>query len=401
MKFSNRILKLNESPIRKLYPYAYAAEARGKKVYYLNIGQPDLPTPSCFHDAIKSYQKDTVSYSPTRGESSLLKSVINYYKANSIDLSTDHLLVTNGGSEALLFALSILCDAGDEVLIPEPFYVNTGFFINQLDIKKVTIHTEEKSGYHLPSIQDIEKLVTDKTRAIIITNPNNPTGTMYSYEEINRIKEVALKNNLFIIADEVYSKITFTNEPFYSFGQLKGLENNLIIVDSVSKRYSACGARIGMLISKNKEFMAQAMKLAASRLSVSTFNQVGASALYEIENEYFKGVKNEYLNRRNAVIEELQKIEHISFHNPEGAFYMLITLPFKDADHFAKWALEAFEYEGQTVFVAPAQDFYENENRGKNQVRLAFIYEEHTIRQAVFILGKAISTYLNRPIIER
>ena len=394
MKFSNRILNLNESPIRKLYPYAYAAEAKGKKVYYLNIGQPDLPTPSCFHDAIKAYKKDTVSYSPTRGETSLLNSVVNYYKSNHVDLTPENLLVTNGGSEALLFALSILCDAGDEVLIPEPFYVNTGFFINQLDIKKVTIHTEEQSGYHLPPTHDIEKLISNKTRAIIITNPNNPTGTMYSYEEINRIKDVALKYNLFIIADEVYSKITFAKDPFYSFGQLKNLENNLIIVDSVSKRYSACGARIGMLISKNKEFMAQAMKLAASRLSVSTFNQVGASALYGIDNQYFGSVKDEYLNRRNAVIEELSKIERISFHNPEGAFYMLITLPFDDAEHFAKWTLEEFEHEGQTVFVAPAQDFYENKSRGKNQVRLAFVYEEKTIRKAIKVLDKAISTYL-------
>ena len=396
MNFSNRILALKESPIRKLYPYAYAAEAKGKKVYYLNIGQPDLPTPACFHDAIKEYQKDTVSYSPTRGETSLLKSVIAYYKQNKINLDMEDLLVTNGGSEALLFALSCICDAGDEILIPEPFYVNTGFFINQLDIKKVTIYTEEKTGYHLPSAQEIEKLITPKTRAIIITNPNNPTGTMYSLEEIQRIRDVAIKHNLFIIADEVYSKITFSKEPFHSFGELEEIDQNLVIVDSVSKRYSACGARIGVLISKNKAFIAQAMKLAAARLSVSTFNQIGASALYQIQNEYFKGVKNEYQNRRNAVIEELSKIKHISFHNPEGAFYMLITLPFDDAEHFAKWALEEFDYEGQTVFVAPAQDFYEKKERGKNQVRLAFIYEEDTIKEAIKVLGKAIETYINR-----
>ncbi len=393
MKLSEKVLSLKKSPIRKLFPLARKAEERGTKVYYLNIGQPDLATPKVFLESVKKLEQDVISYAPTRGTEELLEAVKSYFRRNKIRVKKEDILITNGASEALHFAISITCDVDDEVLIPEPFYVNTSFFLNQLGVKKVVIPTKERHGYHLPRAEKIERLITPKTRAIIITNPNNPTGTVYSREEIETIKEVALKHNLFIIADEVYSKFVFKPSTHTSFGHLKGLENNLILVDSVSKRYSSCGARIGALVSRNKEFMEQAFKLASSRLSVSTLNQVGATALYNIEDSYFADTAKVYEKRRDAVLEELKKIPDISFNIPEGAFYLIVTLPFSNSGVFAKWLLNEFTYEGETVFVAPAKDFYHSEHRGKNQVRLAFIYEEDILRRAIKVFGEAIKAY--------
>lgn len=396
MNFSQRMRGLTQSPIRKLFPLANLAEKNGNKVFYLNIGQPDLATPKGFLDAVRKFDASTISYAPTRGTEPLLNAVKSYFRRNNIFLEENDLLITSGGSEALLFALTILCDVGDEVLIPEPFYVNTGFFIDQLNIHKVVIPTSEVNGYHLPSQKDIEKLITPKTKAIIMTNPNNPTGTVYYKEEIETIKNIALKYDIFVIADEVYSKIVFAPATFHSFGHLDDLSQHLVIVDSVSKRYSACGARIGVLVSKNKEFIGEAMKLASSRLSVATINQVGATALYNMPEGDFTSVSDEYYRRRNAVVSELKKIKGISFHVPEGAFYMLITLPFSDAEEFAKWALTDFAYQKQTVFVAPAKDFYLCKERGKSQIRIAFVYEEKTLREAIKTLGAAIKAYPNK-----
>ena len=393
MNFSSRIRGLTQSPIRKLFPLANTAEKNGNKVFYLNIGQPDLATQRTFIESVHQFEAQTISYAPTRGIETLLNAVKSYFRRNNIFLDESELLITSGGSEALLFALTILCDVGDEVLIPEPFYVNTGFFIDQLNIHKVAIPTSEVNGYHLPSQKEIEKLITPKTKAIIITNPNNPTGTVYHQEEIEMIKNIALKYDIFVIADEVYSKIVFAPATFHSFGLLNDISQHLVIVDSVSKRYSACGARIGVLVSKNKEFIGEAMKLASSRLSVATLNQVGATALFDIPEADFALLSDEYYRRRQAVVSELRKIKGISFHVPEGAFYMLITLPFSDAEQFAKWALTEFNYQHQTVFVAPAQDFYLQKERGKSQIRIAFVYEEKTLREAIKTLGAAIKAY--------
>ncbi len=393
MQLSKRILALKRSPIRKLFPLARKAEERGIKVHYLNIGQPDLPTPPIFLKKVKEIEEEVISYAPTRGIDSLLDSVVAYYKRQKIRLHKEDILITNGASEALNFAISITCDPGDEVIIPEPFYVNTSFFLQQLNVNKVTIPTHEKNGYHLPSARKIERLITPKTRAIIITNPNNPTGTVYSREEIEMIRHIALKHNIFIIADEVYSKFVFKDAKHTSFGTMKGLDKHLILVDSVSKRYSSCGARIGALISKNKEFMGEAIKLASSRLSVSTLNQVGAASLYDIEDNYFSDMAKEYEARRDAVVEALAKIDGITYNMPEGAFYLIVTLPFTNSGTFAKWMLNEFAFEGETVFVAPAKDFYHSDYRGKNQIRLAFIYEEQTLRRAIKILGEAIKAY--------
>ena len=395
MVFSNRINDLRQSPIRKLAPLAQAAMKEGHKVHFLNIGQPDIKTPQVFFEATKDFNLDVLKYAPSRGTVELLDSIVSYYKTLDVHLKPNDIIVTNGASEALSFAVSSICNPGDEIMMPEPFYVNTGNVINLLLVGIIPIPTDEKTGYHLPSSDVIEALITPKTKAILLTHPNNPTGTVYTDFELEQIKDIALKHNLYIISDEVYRTITFDSKVATSFGSIsESLNQHLILIDSVSKRYSACGARIGALISKNERFIALAMKLAEARLSVSTLDQVGAKALYGIGDAYFKEIALVYEARKHALLEALSKIQGISYSNPEGAFYILVTLPVSDSEHFARWLLESFRYEGETVFVAPAKDFYSKSLQGVKQVRMAYVSEINVLKKAIHVFGKGLETYL-------
>lgn len=395
MFFSNRIIQLKESPIRKLMPTAIKALDFGKKIYYLNIGQPDIQTPNSFFDAINNFQMHTLKYAHSRGNHDLIKEVISYYHTFNIHLKTNNIIVTNGASEAISFAISVICNPSDEVLLPEPYYVNTANFIDQLAVKVKPIPTQEANGYHLPSKDKIESLINEKTKAILVTHPNNPTGTVYTDDELNMLKDIAIKHDLFIISDEVYKTITFDGLIASSFGTIsEELDQRLILIDSVSKRYSACGARIGTLISKNEQFMKYAMKLAEARLSVSTIDQIASIELYKMDKTYYKDIAKEYEKRRNAVLKALKAIPDIGFSHPEGAFYILVTLPIENAEHFAKWLLESFDYNNETVFVAPAKDFYLESNQGKNKIRIAYVYEENILTHAIDILHKGLDKYL-------
>lgn len=396
MKYSNQINKLKESPIRKLSPVASKAESLGKKIYYLNIGQPDIETPRTFFDAIKSKDLKILKYENSRGNPQLIDAMISYFNLFDISLTCDDIIITSGASEAISFAVSTICNPEDEILIPEPFYTNTVNFLQQLNVKIIPIATEEVNNYRLPDFESIEPLITRKTKAILITNPNNPTGSVYDENELKKLIDIAIKHDLFIIADEVYRSITFDNSIARSFFSLSDkAEKNIIVVDSVSKRYSACGARIGALISKNKEFMNHTMKLATSRLSVSTLDQIGAIELYNSDFNFYNRIKKEYEIRRNTVLEELSKIPNITYNFPNGAFYILVTLPIVDSEHFAKWMLETFDYCGETIFVAPARDFYFSISKGLNQVRIAYVYNINILKKSIEILKHGLDQYLN------
>ena len=396
MKYSNQINKLKESPIRKLSPIASKAERLGKKIYYLNIGQPDIETPRTFFDAIKSKELKVLRYENSRGNPQLINSMISYFNFFDISLTFEDIIITSGASEAISFAVSIICNPEDEILLPEPFYTNSFNFLQQINVKIVPIATDEVNNYSLPNVKSIESLITRKTKAILITNPNNPTGTIYDENELKKLTDIAIKHDLFIIADEVYRSITFDNIIARSFFSLSNkAEKNLILVDSVSKRYSACGARIGALISKNKAFMNYAMKMATSRLSVSTLDQIGAIELYKSDFSFYNIIKKEYETRRNTVLEELSKIPNITYNFPNGAFYILVTLPIIDSEHFAKWMLETFDYCGESIFVAPARDFYYSINKGLNQIRIAYVYNCNILKKSIKILKHGLDQYLN------
>jgi aspartate aminotransferase len=393
MNFSKKILEIKESPIRKLVPLALNVISNGGKVIYLNIGQPNLETPEVFFKAIKSFESKILSYSSSRGHQPLIDSIIHHYRLNNISLESENILVTSGASEAINFGLSIICNPDDEILVPEPFYANTATFIKKVEAILVPIPTYEIDGYHLPNASKIQQLISSKTKAIFITNPNNPSGTVYSLRELMMISELAIKNDLFIFSDEVYSSIVFDKLHFHSFGAIKQVYDRVILIDSVSKRFSSCGARIGALISKNKSFMNHAIKLAQARLSVSTTDQVGATELFKIQFGYHQDIKTIYESRRNFVLKELHSISDISFTKPEGAFYILITLPVQDAEHFASWLLINFRINNETLFVAPARDFYSETNNVNNQIRLAFVQDQDTLKRAINILKEGLIAY--------
>ena len=393
MKFSNRILELKESPIRKMATYVNEAIDRGIKINHLNIGQPDIETPSVFMDEIKKYENKVLKYAPSQGLDILQDAIVKYYRYKNIHLSREHIIITTGASEAILFVVTAICDIGDEILIPEPFYVNTRNFFDQLGVEAIGIPTESQSNFHLPGANVIKNLISNKTRAIMITNPNNPTGTVYTETEMKLIIDIALEYDLFIIADEVYSSITFDKREIKSFAHFNQIENKVIIIDSISKRYSSCGARIGALISKNMLLVKQVIKLAQARLSVATLDQIGASALYKIDEKYYEHISQIYEHRRNIVIHELNQIPHIKYGLPEGAFYLLIELPFIDAEEFVIWMLKDFNLDGETVLVTPAKDFYTNENVGKNQIRIAFVNDDKQLIKSIKILKSAIYEY--------
>ncbi|MBA6153296.1 pyridoxal phosphate-dependent aminotransferase [Gelidibacter maritimus] len=394
-KISQKGQMMPSSPIRKLVPYAEQAYKEGKTVYHLNIGQPDIKTPEIALDAVRVHSLDILAYTRSEGSEEYRKKIAQYYAKNDIHVDHSDIIVTTGGSEALLFAFGSVMDSDDEIIIPEPFYANYNGFSTASDIKVVPVISKIDDNFALPPIEEFEKLITDKTKAILICNPGNPTGYLYSKEEIKQLAALVKKYDLFLIADEVYREFVYDGNEFYSIMQEEGLEDHAIIIDSVSKRYSMCGARIGYLVSKNKEFISTALKFAQARLSPPTLAQIASEAALETPQSYFDNVIEEYGKRRNILIRELKKIEGLKIAEPKGAFYCIVELPVKSADHFAQWLLESYDYNKETVMVAPAAGFYSSPNVGLNQVRIAYVLNEESLIKAVFILGEALKAYPN------
>lgn len=394
-KISKKGQMMPSSPIRKLVPYAEQAYKEGKTVYHLNIGQPDIKTPEVAMDAVRVHSLDILAYTRSEGSEGYRKKIAQYYAKNNINVDHSDIIVTTGGSEALLFAFGSIMDSDDEIIIPEPFYANYNGFSTASDIKVVPVISKIEDNFALPPIEEFEKLITDKTKAILICNPGNPTGYLYSKEEIKQLAAVVKKHDLFLIADEVYREFVYDGNEFYSIMQEEGLEDHAIMIDSVSKRYSMCGARIGYLVSRNKDFIATALKFAQARLSPPTLAQIASEAALETPQSYFDDVIEEYVKRRNTLIRELKKIDGIKVAEPKGAFYCIVELPVKSADHFAQWLLESYDYNKETVMVAPAAGFYSTPNVGLNQVRIAYVLNEESLIRAVFILKEALKVYPN------
>ena len=385
-----------ESPIRKLVPFAEEAKKRGVKVYHLNIGQPDIETPEIALNAIRNFSDNVVEYSHSAGNLSLREKLVEYYKTVNIDVNANEIIVGAGASEALLFAFQTIMDPGDEVIIPEPFYANYNGFAKNAGINVKPIFSSIESGFALPPIEEFEKNITEKTKAILVCNPNNPTGYLYSKEELETLRDIVKKHNLFLIADEVYREFTYDGKVHYSTMYLEGIDDNVILIDSVSKRYSACGIRIGWMISKNKEVMSTALKFAQARLSPPSFGQIAAEAAVDTPDEYFKKVTAEYLARRNAVVEGINKIEGAYCPNPEGAFYVVAKLPIDNSDKFCQWLLEDFNYEKQTVMLAPATGFYSTPGRGVDEVRISYVLNVDDLKSSVKVLEEALKVYPGR-----
>ncbi len=390
---SNKGIAMPQSPIRKLVPYAEDAKKRGTKVYHLNIGQPDIKTPKVALDAIKNNDIEVLAYSRSEGSEEYRTKIAAYYAKNDIHVTATDIIVTTGGSEALLFTFGSIMDAGDEVIIPEPFYANYNGFSTASGVKVVPVISKMEDNFALPPIEAFEKLISPKTKAILICNPGNPTGYLYSKEEIQKLAAIVKKHDLFLIADEVYREFAYDGLTHYSVMQESGLEENAIVIDSVSKRYSMCGARIGCIVSKNKDFMATAMKFAQARLSPPTYAQIASEAALETPQSYFDDVIEEYVERRNTLVSELQKIEGVRVANPKGAFYCIAELPVESADDFAQWLLEKFDLNGETIMVAPAAGFYSTPGIGLNQVRIAYVLKKEDLITAVAILKEALQTY--------
>lgn len=382
-----------ESPIRKLVPYAEDAKKRGINVIHLNIGQPDIKTPRIALDAVKNNTLEVLAYSRTEGSETYREKIAAYYKKNSIIVNAQEIIVTTGGSEALSFAMGSIADAEDEIIIPEPFYANYNGFATAAGVNVVPVVSKIENNFALPPIEEFEKLITPRTKAILICNPGNPTGYLYSKEEIKKLAAIVKKHNLFLVADEVYREFTYDGKEHYSILQEEGLEEHAIIIDSVSKRYSMCGARIGCLVSKNKDVVKTALKFAQARLSPPTYAQIASEAALETPSSYFTAVIEEYVERRNILISELEQVKGVRVAKPQGAFYCIAELPIKDADHFAQWLLEDFNVNGETVMVAPAAGFYATEGLGKNQIRIAYVLDKESLIKAVKILKEALATY--------
>lgn len=396
VKFSDRVKAMNESPIRKLVPIANAAKAKGKKVYHLNIGQPDIVTPPSFLKSIRDFSQDVIAYSASPGDPKLIEAIAKYYETYDMHFDKDEILITNGGSEALMFAMMALCDPGDEVLVPEPFYANYNAFSRCINVKVVPITTKAEEGFHLPPESEIEKKISPKTRAIVLSNPGNPTGVIYTRDEMDMLSRIVRKHDMSIIADEVYREFVYDGLKYTSFGNLPEIADRVVIVDSVSKRYSACGARIGSLACKNKEFSKQVMKLCQGRLCVPTLEQYGATALYDTPVSYLKEVNEEYQKRRNTLYDALKKMPGVICEEPKGAFYVVIKMPVDDAEKFAIWMLEHFDMNGETTMVAPAEGFYATPGLGRNEARLAYVLKNEDLARAMEILKAGLEAYPGR-----
>ncbi|GAA3564571.1 pyridoxal phosphate-dependent aminotransferase [Snuella lapsa] len=382
-----------QSPIRKLVPYAEQAEKMGKSIYYLNIGQPDIKTPKIALQAVKDSTIDVLAYSRSEGSETYRQKIASYYLNHDIQIHHDDIIVTTGGSEALLFAFGSIMDVDDEIIIPEPFYANYNGFSTASGVKVVPVISKIEDNFALPPIEAFEKLITPKTKAILICNPGNPTGYLYSKEEIEKLAEIVKKHDLFLIADEVYREFAYDGNTHYSIMQEAGLEEHAIMIDSVSKRYSMCGARIGCLVSKNKTVIATALKFAQARLSPPTLAQIASEAALETPQSYFDAVIEEYVDRRNTLISELQKIDGVKVAKPKGAFYCIAELPVKNSDDFAQWLLEHFSIDNETVMVAPAGGFYSSPGVGLNQIRIAYVLNKESLIKAVTILREALKVY--------
>lgn len=385
-----------ESPIRKLVPYAEAAKSRGVHVYHLNIGQPDIKTPRIALDAVKNNNIEVLAYSRTEGSETYRRKIAGYFGKLGIELDSSEILVTTGGSEALSFAMGSIADFGDEIIIPEPFYANYNGFATAMGVTVVPIVSRIEENFALPPIEEFEKLISSKTRAILICNPGNPTGYLYSKEEIKKLAELVLKHDIFLIADEVYREFTYDGKTHHSILNYPEIQDQALVVDSVSKRYSMCGARIGCLISRNKEVIQTALKFAQARLSPPTYAQIASEAALDTPQSYFTEVKQEYVARRDLIIRELEQIEGVKVARPQGAFYCIAELPVADADDFAQWLLESFNHRGETVMVAPAAGFYASPGLGKNQIRIAYVLEKDSLLKAASILREALNQYNER-----
>lgn len=394
MKISINANRCVPSPMRKFHPFAEAAKKKGKKIFHLNIGQPDLPTPQAFYDAVANMQHNTLAYAPSPGMPELIETIRNYYKGLDVDLSADDILITSGGSEALLLTCLSILDPYTEVIIPEPYYPNYTTFVHAAGGVIRALPTSPEEGYRYADRKRIESLITKNTRAIMITNPGNPTGVVLDRDEMRMIADIAKKNDLFLICDEVYREYCYDDRfGIPCMGRFDDIDDNLVIIDSVSKRFSACGARIGCVITKNKELQQAILKFCQSRLSVATIDQIGAAALYSVDSKFYEESKAEYRRRRDTVISHLRKIPGVMVEEPMGAFYVMASLPVDDADKFQHWLLEEFDDNGDTVMFAPGAPFYETPGKGINEVRIAYVRNCNELARAMQLLELGISEY--------
>ena len=393
MKFSSKALRCQQSPMRKFHPYAVAAAAAGKKIYHLNIGQPDIQTPKQLFDAVRNFHEPTLAYAPSPGIPALIDAICSYYARIGVTLDAGNVLVTTGGSEALQIACNCILDDGDEIIVPEPFYPNYHTFITTAGASIHPLHTRPEEGYFFADRAKLEDCITPNTRAILVTNPGNPTGTCLTRDEMKMILDVAVEHDLYLIADEVYREFAYETGELLSFLQFGYGYENLILIDSVSKRFSACGARIGCLISRNVEFMAQALKYCQARLSVATLDQVAAAALYSVGPEYFAAVREEYHRRRDTVVRKLREIPGVVCECPKGAFYLMAALPVDDAEKFQQWLLEEFDDHGDTVMFAAGGPFYATPGKGLNEIRIAYVLKQEDLERAMDLLALGIQKY--------
>lgn len=396
MKFSSKVQRCGLSPMRKFHPFAVAAEQKGRKIYHLNIGQPDIETPPEYFEAVRNFNQDVLAYAPSPGMPVLIEAIRKYYEKLDMHFASDEILITTGGSEALAITFQCILDDGDEVLIPEPFYPNYNTMVATCGATIHPIPTTPEEGYHYADRAKIEAEINEHTRAIVVTNPGNPTGVVLTHDEMRMIVDIAKEHDLFVVGDEAYREFVYAGEPLQSMGEFADAADNVILADTVSKRFSACGARIGCLISRNHEFLGQAMKYCQSRLSVATLDQVASAALYDVGPEYFEAVRKEYKKRRDTVVECLQKIPGVICKCPHGAFYIMAALPVDDADKFQRWLLEEFEDNGDTVMFAPGEPFYKTPGKGRNEVRIAYVLKQEDLERAMDLLAKGIAAYNNR-----
>lgn len=393
MQISKRAIETQESPIRKLAGVANEAKKRGTHVYHLNIGQPDIATPEVFYKQVKEFSDNVLSYGPSDGLPELKEAMCQYFSNYNIDLVPENIVIATGGSEAISFTFNVIADPGDEIIIPEPFYTNYNGYASVSNLKIVPVETLAEKGFHLPPISEIESKITPKTKGILINSPNNPTGTVFSKDEITQLGELAKKHNLFLIADEVYKEFTYDGEKHFSILELKGLEDRAIVVDSISKRYSACGARIGAVICRNKEVTQSILKFAQARLCPPTLEQIGAIGAYRLPLDFFTDILAEYQKRRDILCNILTSHKEIVLQKPKGAFYIMAKLPVDDSDKFAKWMLGDFDVNGETVMVAPGAGFYSTPGKGKQEVRIAYVLETAKLEKAGKIILQAIEKY--------
>lgn len=393
---SQKGIQLPASPIRKLVPFAEKAKSQGVKIYHLNIGQPDIQTPDVALQAIKNTDLKVIEYSHSAGNESYRRKLATYYSKNGITVDHNQIMITTGGSEALLFGIMTCLDPGDEIIVPEPFYANYLSFAQTAGAVVVPVKSTIDEGFALPPVESFEQLITPKTKAILISNPGNPTGYLYSRAELEKLREILLRHDLYLFADEVYREFCYDGETFFSAMQLEGLENNVILIDSVSKRYSMCGARIGAMVTRNAEVMQTALKFAQARLSPPTFGQIASEAALDTPDSYFEAVIAEYVARRDLMVDGLNSIPGVYCPKPKGAFYAMARLPIQDSDHFCQWLLEDFRYENATVMLAPATGFYSTPGSGKDEVRIGYVLNLTDLQKCVDILREALKVYPNK-----